>query len=77
VTVREKRDVPFDGARPRDHAIHPRYCLFGGFATRAAVAEKHPPGRLRIDLFRSQSFVFAIVPFHQITIDFCVRAETG
>ena len=77
MTVRKKGDVPYRCTDSCNYPIRPRSCLFGGFATRAAVAEKHPPGRMRIDLFRSQAFVFAIVPFHQITIDFCVRAETG
>ena len=35
------------------------------------------PGACAWICFGVKPFVFAIVPFHQITIDFCVRAETG
>lgn len=77
MTVREKGDISLHRADSRDQPIGPRADLSGAFPSWTAVGEDHPSGRLRIDLFRSQAFVFAIVPFHQITIDFCVRAETG
>ena len=77
MAVRKKGGMPFHRADPCDHTIDPGANLIGAFATRAAVAEKDPPGRLRPDLFRGQTFVFAVVPFHQIMMDLSVLADTG
>ena len=38
------------------------------FPTGAAVGENQPPVPYFLDLFGSQSLIFAVVPFHEIAI---------
>jgi hypothetical protein len=77
MTVREERDVPLGSAASRDDTINPSAHLLGSFSARAAIAEKHPSGRPRVDLFGREPFVFAVIPLHQIAIDFSALAESG
>jgi hypothetical protein len=56
-------------AQPRDHAIGAGADLFDRLTARATVAKKRPAGVLAADLDRSQSFVIAIIPFHQVRVD--------
>ena len=52
MAVRKKGDMPFHRADSGNHPIDPGANLLRAFPARAAVTEKHPPGRLRMDLFR-------------------------
>ena len=78
VAVRKQRDVlPSRRAtRAITRSTRAPTCS-GALPAGAAVAEQHPSGRLRMDLLRGQPFVLAIVPLHQITIDFSALAEAG
>ena len=75
--MRKKGHMTFDRANSCDQTIHPNANLLRGLSPGGAVAEKHPSGRLRMDLFGRQPFVFAVIPFHQIAIDFSALAEAG
>ena len=55
MSVREKGDMPFHRADSCDQPIDPRANLLRAFPTWTAVAEKHPSGRLRMDLFRASA----------------------
>jgi hypothetical protein len=50
MTVRKQDDIAFYRADPRNRAIDPRADLFRAFSAAAAVAKKHPAGRLCADL---------------------------
>ena len=77
MTVREKGDMPYRCADSCNQPIGPR----------AACAGLSPPGQPSVKIIHPgacawissgvKPLVFAIVPFHQIAVDFCVRAETG
>ena len=67
--------MPLGSAGSRDDTIDPSAHLLGSFSARAAVAEKHPSGRSCVDLFGRKPFVFAVIPLHQIAIDFSALAE--
>jgi len=77
MTVREKCNMPLHRADTRDHTINPDANLLGTFSARATIVKNHPPGSLRMDLSRCYAFVFAVIPFHQITVDFSALAEAG
>src|SRR3974390_3132142 len=76
VSVCEQQDIAVAGARTRDYPIDPCANLLGGFATRAAVSEDQPTRRDLMDLLGRQSFVCAVVPFHQIRVDDHILTET-
>src|SRR2546425_10570040 len=59
------------------HAVRPRGDLLRGFAARTAVAEQLPVRTFRTDLDGTPAFIFAIVPFDEITIDSSRRSEAG
>ena len=56
--------------------IRPGADLLRALPAGATVSEQQPPWRFFMDLFRRQPFVFAVIPLHQITIDFGALAET-
>ena len=51
--------------------------MFNSFAAGATVAEQLPPRTLRAYFLRCAALIVAIVPFHQIRIDYRDIAETG
>src|SRR5438094_9387467 len=55
--------------------IGSRSDLLWRFPVGATVAKQLPAGPLRTNLRRSKTFVIAIVPFDQIAIELCYRAE--
>jgi hypothetical protein len=75
--MREERYMSFYCAHSWNYPIDPSAHLLRAFPTRTPVPEKQPTGRLRANLLRGQSFVFAVVPFHEIAIDFSALAQTG
>ena len=52
MAMRKKGDMPFHRADSCNHPIDPGANLLRTFSARAAVVEKHPLGRLCMDLFR-------------------------
>ena len=79
MAVSEKGDMAFQRADSCDHTVDPSANLIRTLPAGAAVAEDHPTGRFCVDLFRGEAFIFSIIPFHQVTIDFsamaCVPAQ--
>jgi hypothetical protein len=51
MSMREESDMADDRTDSCNHPIDPGTNLIQAFPTRAAVAEKHPSGRFRMDLF--------------------------
>src|SRR5208337_1359647 len=69
VSVREKHDVAVNGARPGYYSIDPCSHLVRRLSRGASVPEDEPARRDLVDLLRRQSFVVAIVPLDQISVD--------
>ena len=61
--------------RSRDDTIGTYAHLAGSFAAWAAVLKEQPSWGLFANLTRRQSFVFAVIPLHQIVID--LRRSAG
>src|SRR5204863_13887 len=57
------------------HTLGPVTDLLWRFPVGATVAKQLPAGPLRTNLRRSKTFVIAVVPFDQIAIELCYRAE--
>src|SRR5262245_30596565 len=73
----KNQNVPMDGAQAAYHPVGPRAYLIRGFSAGTTVAEQLPTGTLRKDLGRATTFIFTVVPFEQVAIDFCSGAEAG
>ena len=77
MTARKNQNIPLDGAHALNHAIGPCPNLDGGFPSGATIAKDLPAGAPGMDLRRPEALVFAIVPFHQISVGFRLTAEAG
>src|SRR5262249_1772848 len=73
----KNQNVPVDGAQAAHHPVGPRAYLIRRFSAGTTVAEQLPTGTLRKDLSRATTFIFTVVPFEQVAIDFCSGAEAG
>src|SRR4029453_13744575 len=73
----KKQHVPVNRAQAAHYPVGPRTDLIGGFSSGATVAEQLPTGTLGKDLGRATAFIFAVVPFKQVAIDFIRSAEAG
>src|SRR5215510_12040248 len=73
----KKQNVPVDGAQAAHYPVGPRAYLIRRFSAGTTVAEQLPTGPLRKDLGRETTFIFTVVPFEQVAIDFCSGAEAG
>src|SRR5687768_3125426 len=69
VAVGEERDVSLLATRSGDDAISTVTHLLRCLAARAAVFKQQPPWDLLVNLTRCHSFVFAVIPLHQIVVD--------
>src|SRR5262249_30445240 len=77
VAVRKEGDVTVLSAHSADDPIGPGADLLWTLSTRAAVGEEHPTRSLLLDLLGRQAFIFTVVPFHQVAVDFSAVAEAG
>src|SRR5271170_857085 len=75
--ARKNQHVSFDGTQTAQNLIGPRANLIRRFAAGTTIAEQLPVRTLRMDLHRSEAFVFAVVPFDQFTIGFCNLTEAS
>src|SRR5262245_39293462 len=73
----KNQNVPVDGAQAAYHPVGPRAYLIRRFSAGTTVAEELPTGTLRKDLSRATTFIFTVVPFVQITIDFRHGSEAS
>src|SRR5262249_32460132 len=77
VPAREQQHVAIDGADSAYHTVGPRSDLVRRLPSRAAVAEQLPVRALGVDLRAGTTFIGAVVPFHEVGIDFRHRAEAS
>lgn len=61
----------------RDHAIDAGADLLGRLSAGATIGEDHPARSALVDLPRREPFIVAVVPLHEVAVDFGVRAKTG
>jgi hypothetical protein len=73
----KNQHVAFDRTHTAHNAIGPNANLVWGFSAGATVAEQLPVGTLGLNLRRSQTFIFAIVPLDQVAISFGCAPEAG
>jgi hypothetical protein len=77
VSARKNQNIPLDRAHALDHTIGSCTNLARRFPSWTAIAEDLPAGALAVDLRRPETLVLAIVPFHQIVVDFGLGAKAG
>src|SRR3954468_3428434 len=77
MSMRKCDDVPINGANAREHTVDARLNLFRAFPAGSAVFENLPSRPLRQNLLSRRSFVFAIIPFHQIRLEVSLRRKAG
>src|SRR5215216_528133 len=70
MSARKNQYIGVERADTRNNTIGTRANLFRRFSVRATIAKQFPIRSCGVDLCRSQTFVVAVVPFDQITIDF-------
>ena len=70
VSAGEQQYVSRDAADTLDHAVRALADLHRRFAPGGAIPKQIPVRPISQDLRRSQSFLFAVVPFHQVRIKF-------
>src|SRR5580704_15261033 len=73
----KKEHGSLDGSHPAHYPARARAYLVGRFASWAPVAEKLPVRAQGVNLGRRTTFIFAVIPFDQVGIDFGLRAKTG
>ena len=77
MAVRKKCDISMQGAEPANEAVSACGNLGGRFTVRRAVP-KEIPARLRFEnVCGRASFVVAIVPPHEIRLDFGLRPKSN
>src|SRR6476659_8337068 len=77
VSARKEQDVSLHFPDATHHTVRPRGDLLRRFASWAAVAEQLPVWTFRVNLRRPETFIFAIVPFDQVVIDFGCLPEAS
>src|SRR5262245_45446132 len=70
VAAGENQHISIDCAHAREHAIRPCPYVRRRFTTWAAIAKQLPIGTLLEDIDGAATFICAVVPFHQIAINF-------
>src|SRR5262244_4095655 len=73
----KNQNVSVHSAQAAHHPVGPRANLIRRLSSRATVAKYLPTGTLGKDLSRATAFIFTVVPFEQVTIDFRHGSETG
>src|SRR5262245_43128850 len=73
----KNQNVSVHSAQAAHHPVGPRANLIRRLSSRATVAKYLPTGTLGKDLGRATAFIFTVVPFEQVTIDFRHGSETG
>src|SRR5215475_4415396 len=77
MTAGEKQNVSVNSAQAAHHPVGPRAYLIRRFSTGTTVAEQLPTGTFRKDIGSATAFIFTVVPFVQVTIDFRHSSETS
>jgi len=77
MAMRKDCDVGLQLSNSCDYSIGSEPNLFGGFPARTGMSPDRPSRNLLLDLFRRDSFVIAVIPFHQVGTEFDPSAQAG
>src|SRR5262245_32013014 len=77
MTAGKNQNVPVNGAQAAHHPVGPRAYLIRRFSAGTTVAEQLPTGTFGKDIGRATAFIFTVVPFVQVTIDFRHGSEAS
>src|SRR5277367_4238921 len=73
----KQQDISIDGTDAFNYTVRPHADLLRRFASRTAVAEEIPVRPLAKNFGGGQTFILAVVPFHEVRIGFRAGSEAG